>query len=528
MKVLKPEQYPLPVTGSFTRASTATYIDEGILQTAAIDVPRWQDGQLLIELSSTNYVLYSQDISNAAWTGCSVSSTTEVYKSFSPFWTVAKTLATSSESRGQNTKNVIAGEVGTFTVALLSGSVSQCSLGILHNNPTGWGLDSESTVDILEGPAILSARGGSLCTITGLSATVPTLIKISRTFTANGTATVRVYPGVHTSVTIGDSVKFTRVQYEVGSENTSYIPTTTTTVTRSADVITGTGLIWTNATESTAAYSSGTTYSLGQQVVYQNVIYESLQNANLNHTPSTSPTWWLSLGADNITAFIDNKVSTQSTRTANLRAILATGKIAAAGLLEIDANLINFQVNDRTTYDVTYSAQAGLSGAEVFNWYDYFFVDPLSEPIKQVVFDGIPSEYSSNIVSFSLDTGDTDLAALGYFVAGLTTAIGKTQYGVRAGIIDYSKKDTDEFGNTIFVERPYSKRLSADVYLDNYDLNKVQRFLYSIRATPVLWMASDDPQLTEAAYVYGFYKDFSTTISYPTVSMCNLEIEGLT
>jgi hypothetical protein len=69
--------------------------------------------------------------------------------------------------------------------------------------------------------------------------------------------------------------------------------------------------------------------------------------------------------------------------------------------------------------------------------------------------------------------------------------------------------------------------MPADLYVSNYDLNKVQRFLYNIRATPVLWMASDDPNLAEVSYVYGFYKDFSTTIAYPDVSMCNLEIEGL-
>ena len=70
--------------------------------------------------------------------------------------------------------------------------------------------------------------------------------------------------------------------------------------------------------------------------------------------------------------------------------------------------------------------------------------------------------------------------------------------------------------------------MSGDVYVPNYDLNKVQRFLYNIRATPVLWMASDNSELAEVSYVFGFYKDFSTTIAYPDVSMCNLEIEGLT
>jgi hypothetical protein len=220
------------------RASTATFVDAGgVLQTAAVDVARFQGGQLLVEGAATNYMVQSQAIDNASWSGCSVAAAAEIYRGMAPFWTVAKATAVTSENRGQNAKAVVAGEAGTITVALLAGTVTQCSVGILHNNPTGWGLDGESTASVVEGPGIISARGGSLCTITSLSAAVPTLVRITRTFQDVGTSTLRLYPGVHTSTTIGDAVKMTRVQYEVGLTATSYIPTTTATVTRSADVV---------------------------------------------------------------------------------------------------------------------------------------------------------------------------------------------------------------------------------------------------------------------------------------------------
>jgi hypothetical protein len=45
---------------TFTRNSTATYIDpNGVLQTAAIDVPRFQNGRYLVELAATNLFLQS-------------------------------------------------------------------------------------------------------------------------------------------------------------------------------------------------------------------------------------------------------------------------------------------------------------------------------------------------------------------------------------------------------------------------------------------------------------------------------------
>jgi len=52
----------------FTRSTTATYIDRyGVLQTAAVDEPRFEKDGLLIEGSSTNLCLYSNDLTDDSW-----------------------------------------------------------------------------------------------------------------------------------------------------------------------------------------------------------------------------------------------------------------------------------------------------------------------------------------------------------------------------------------------------------------------------------------------------------------------------
>ena len=43
-------------------------------------------------------------------------------------------------------------------------------------------------------------------------------------------------------------------------------------------------------------YNAGTTYAVNDQVNYGNTIYQSLQSANAGNTPSSSPTWWQPLG----------------------------------------------------------------------------------------------------------------------------------------------------------------------------------------------------------------------------------------
>jgi hypothetical protein len=62
----------------------------------------------------------------------------------------------------------------------------------------------------------------------------------------------------------------------------------------------------------------------------------------------------------------------------------------------------------------------------------------------------------------------------------------------------------------------------------NSQLNRVQRLLYDLRAVPVVWLGNNDaPEFEEPMVVFGFYRDFSTDVAYPTVSFCSLEIEGL-
>lgn len=110
---------------------------------------------------------------------------------------------------------------------------------------------------------------------------------------------------------------------------------------------------------------------------------------------------------------------------------------------------------------------------------------------------------------------------------GTFYTLGDTQYGASVGIIDYSRKETDAFGVTTFVRRAYSKRMSAKLMLDNVQMNKVQRVLADLRATPCAWIGADDVTYAPLV-VYGFYKDFSIEVAYPTASYCSLEVEGLT
>lgn len=529
MKALRPINIPFPSTGSFVRASTATYIEDGLVKTAAINEPRWQDGLLLYEPAATNLYIYSESFSLPVWIKTQSSVSANAALSPDGLTTSADKLVENTAnarhylSREITTNNVL--KYYTFSIFVKAAGrskfrIDSLDIAVGSGNYADFDLSAKTTVAYGNCKSSIKILDDGWFRI---SCTFSVLVSGSTAFN------FELLNDLNESTYTGDGTSGVFIwgaQAEQGETLSSYISTDATSLTRPADSFTGTGLIYTNATDARVLWSSATTYAVGVVVRYNNKVYESLQATNLNKQPDINPTWWLDLGADNISAAFDGKVGSKTTATDVLRMIIAPGSaIDSVAYIETSASIVTTSVYDNLN-NFIYSQSSGLDSSVIEDWYDYFFLDPLGDPITQVVHQGI-SSIDPNLV-IGVEIIRSGEVSLGSFLTGQTTKIGLTQYGVRAGIVDYSRKDVDEFGNISVVERAYSKRLEADVYVYNYDLNKVQRFLYNVRATPLLWIATDDPELAEVSNVYGFYKDFSTTIAYPDVSLCSLQVEGLT
>ncbi len=277
------------------------------------------------------------------------------------------------------------------------------------------------------------------------------------------------------------------------------------------------------ATEAHATWSSATTYAKDVIVVHGTGRYQSLQVSNTNHDPATSPTWWTLLGPSNRWAMFDDQVSTQTQATASLQVKVNTGIIDTVAVLGVNAQTARVTVRDGPGGAVVYDETQSMAGEEVFSWFEYFFSDPTVRR-SQAVFSGIPPFGSSELTVLITAAAGLQIGSL---VFGRVRDLGQPHYGARAGITDYSRKNTDEFGSTTFVRRAYSKTLQAQLEVDNLQVNRVQRLLYDLRATPVVWLGSNRPEFSEPLVVFGFYKDFYCGIEYPTTSIYNLEIEGL-
>lgn len=278
-----------------------------------------------------------------------------------------------------------------------------------------------------------------------------------------------------------------------------------------------------------AAWSSGATYALGDRVILTSThkIYESLQAANTNKNPVTELAWWVEVSPTNRWKLFDTSNSTQTTQPDSPRNTFyyefefgqAVNSFAALNLT--NCNEINITMND-PTYGEVYNNTIDLTSLPLtVGWWNWFF-GQRSVPVQAIDL-GLPTYPNATIV-VTFSGGDS--LAVGTVIFGQQQKFGLgIRYGARTGIQDYSRKETNEFGDLVLVQRAYAKRANFSLFLDKAETDPLQSYLTDIRAVPCLWVGSSS---YDSTIIFGFYKNFDILISYPEHSECELEIEGLT
>jgi hypothetical protein len=286
--------------------------------------------------------------------------------------------------------------------------------------------------------------------------------------------------------------------------------------------ITDAALVATSVPEVTPEWAIGNTYGKGARV--QDKVahreYESQQANNTGHALS-DVAWWVDIGATNPWRMFDQTSSSQTVVGDELLVdVKIADRVNAIALLNCEAAAarITATVNGTVVYDKSFPMTSSVG---ISTWYDYFF-EPIERRPDLIVTD-LPL-YSNMVIRVRL-TRPGGMVRVGSLIVGQMKDIGITLSGLSAGIVDYSRKGADDFGNVVLVERAFAKKLDCRIVLDTADVDKVHAILSALRATPLVWVA-DDRWATTA--LFGFYRNFSTTFEYEQKATCLLELEGLT
>lgn len=270
-----------------------------------------------------------------------------------------------------------------------------------------------------------------------------------------------------------------------------------------------------------AEYAAGTSYALGDRVIDSagHKVYESLQAANVGHTPSTNPVWWIAVSPTNRWKMFDSSNSTQTMRANAMTYVLRPAvTVNTIGILNATGiTTVRVRVSG-TAYDQFIDMN---SLPPESSWYAWGFAIRVSR--TQIVIQNVANNPGGDI---TIDiTGGTELG-IGVLVLGQERTFGKgARYGARLGIQDYSRKETNDYGDTILVPRAFARKSSLETTLSAEEVDVTFDLMATLRATPCLWLGTN---LYASTVVFGYYKDFEITISYATESDMTIELEGLT
>lgn len=274
-----------------------------------------------------------------------------------------------------------------------------------------------------------------------------------------------------------------------------------------------------------SVWAAGTTYALDARVILTSThkVYQSVQAGNVGHDPATSQTWWVEVSPTNRWKLFDLSNTTQTVVDASDYYEITPGTaVNSVALLNIQGLLtIRVRLTD-PSFGVVYDQTADLRDIpSASSWYTWFFEERTAQ--TQFLVTDLPT-YPNATMRVDVTTSGTGY--VGVMTMGSQRSIGSAvQQGVRLGIQDYSRKERNDWGDTVLVQRAFAKRASFNLFLENKDLDNAYRLLADLRATPCVWIGSTE---FSSLVVFGFYQNFDINISYANYSDCTLDIEGLT
>jgi hypothetical protein len=224
-------------------------------------------------------------------------------------------------------------------------------------------------------------------------------------------------------------------------------------------------------------------------------------------------------------AFVNTQTISATDITFKLN-VSGVDHIVLLGLLGVSVEITLKNADETETFwtktvDLIYGSSLV---SNVSNWYEYFFgIFSYRTDVSEYM--DVLAENATLVVT--VKALDEDGAACGSCLVGRSLDTGKTQYGVRVGMVDFSSRDEDDEGRVTVKQGYWAKRNTIPVNIDNVKLDYIYKEITALRGTPTAWIGNGDGTDYEALIIYGIIKDFEITIPGPRKSLCTFDIEGL-
>ncbi|MCP4060776.1 MAG: hypothetical protein GY820_35090 [Gammaproteobacteria bacterium] len=233
-----------------------------------------------------------------------------------------------------------------------------------------------------------------------------------------------------------------------------------------------------------------------------------------------TPQSWVDVGPTNKFAMFDLVNSTTSIEQGDLtlqfspsQVLTSLAAFSVNGASDVIINMTNAGLN---VYSKT--IEMNDNGAVDSIWH-YFFEPQIRS--ESFVINDLPA-HPTGVLEIEFKGSSVNV---GNIVIGNQIDIGSMAAGTSLQLLDYSRKETDSFGNTVVQQGRTSKlvnfNLAVDYSLSSYVFNQVA----SMTGSPSVWFG--DAGDSDPTLVFGYYRDLNINLTTNSVVDATITIEGL-
>jgi hypothetical protein len=256
-------------------------------------------------------------------------------------------------------------------------------------------------------------------------------------------------------------------------------------------------------------------------------VYQVVADPSTTDSPEVGaakqvPTWVV-VGPTNRYAMFDDVNDTQSVSESPFAVTIAPGQVVNGfSMFNISgAATINVTMNDPVAGVVYNKNIVMLDNSEVEGFYEYCFSPFLLR--KEFALLDLPPYGAASVTMTA--TGGADIS-IGTLLIGNQINLGIALYGTSLQLLDFSRKERNEFGSFEILPRRTAKLVDFDVSIPKGRVGFVFSQLQALTTVPSVWVGTDEND--DSTLVYGYYRDSQINISGPTFCSATIQVEGLT
>lgn len=324
-----------------------------------------------------------------------------------------------------------------------------------------------------------------------------------------------------------------------------------------------------------AAYSAVVTYALGATAsnlaANTILVYRSLQAGNLNHTPASSPTWWVLIGTtypvySTGTTYALNEYALDVVNHLEYKSLIA-GNLNQP-LIDTTKWQLQGPTNRWRAFDLLRNTGSTAPSPQVYVITPGVRIDSIglvglvasqvtisvvvgaSEIYNEVIdltsrTTVTASDYcfgmftfKSGIARFNLPrnlnavitvtvTRSTGEVTVGGLLIGTSVYIGRTLHDAESDALNFSTIARTFAGSSLLTQRRTIPKTNQTVRCKKANINKVIAARTALNAVPALWSGLDDTDsgYFEALLILGIYKQFKINMDQPDDALVTIELE---